>query len=142
MKKLILAALALFAPSLVSAQVGDGSMWSGGGATVTVNVSMNPITNTVTISVTQGDQTSSSVTGTPWEGSTVAAPAALSGPEMSTEGGLTVRVSRGKLQRQRELRGKRVWVTMRRMREKDARSNDTGPSIRSTGPSGVITATP
>lgn len=68
--------LSFFFGSIVSAQVGDGSEWTGGGGdeTVTVNVTQNSLSNDATVSYTDSNGTSGNATGTLGPGSSQANP--------------------------------------------------------------------
>lgn len=93
-------------------EVEAGSGWGGGLSSVTVNMSLNPTVNTVTVSVTSGGGTSSGATGTPGPSCTAADPTCVESGTM-TVGGKTYRVKDGKLQRKNSS-GR--WINMRKVK--------------------------
>lgn len=93
-------------------EVSDDSTWYSGNTSVTVDISLNPTVNTVSVKFTDSNGTSTPVTGTPGPSSTAADPTAVSSPEANTptDEGDDFRIKDGKVQ-VKNSQGK--WVNMR-----------------------------
>jgi hypothetical protein len=143
MKQWLLAALAILVPTIASAgEVPGGSMWTSGGDTVTVNIGLNPISNTVTVSVTAGDRTSSDVIGTPGEGASLDDPTCSASPAMNVAG-QSFRVKGSKLQKKKTLRdGTSYWSSMRKVKKKDDAAPSQPPQQRSGGGTDEVVSLP
>jgi flagellar hook assembly protein FlgD len=124
MKKMLAAFMSLLALAGVAraGEVPDGSVWVGGGSTVTVDISVNVTANDVTVTVTDGEGTSNPVTGTPGPNSTAADPTVTETPGGGDEGspmttpgedGKSYRAHNGKMQYKGE---DGTWKNMRKKR--------------------------
>lgn len=93
-------------------EVPGGSLWGGGLYSTTVNMTLNPTVNTVTVSITSGAGTSAGAMGTPGPSSTADNPTCVDSGEMRVGGG-TFRIKNGKLQRKTK---SGAWVSMRQIK--------------------------
>jgi hypothetical protein len=97
-------------PATGGGEVPSGSVWTGGGETVRVNITANPTMNTVTVSFTGPGGTTTGVPGTPGPTSTSSAPTCS---HSDVVGGKRVGPD-GKVQKWNGS----AWVNMRRITEK------------------------